>query len=60
MAARPDIVWILTTQWRGQACGFAGDPNARTPCLDRLAAEAVVFEQAFSNHPFGPFAAPCC
>ncbi len=56
MAARPDIVWILTTQWRGQACGFAGDPNARTPCLDRLAAEAVVFEQAFSNHPFGPFA----
>ena len=55
-ATRPDILWILTTQWRGQACGFAGDPNARTPALDAFAASAVVFEQAFSNHPFGPFA----
>ncbi len=53
---RPDILWIVTTQWRGQACGFAGDPNARTPALDALAREAIVFDQAFSNHPFGPFA----
>ncbi|MFT3829044.1 MAG: sulfatase-like hydrolase/transferase [Opitutaceae bacterium] len=52
----PDILWIVTTQWRGQACGFAGDPNARTPHLDVFARQAVVFEQAFSNHPFGPFA----
>ena len=53
---RPDILWIVTTQWRGQACGFAGDPNARTPTLDAFARSAVVYEQAFSNHPFGPFA----
>jgi arylsulfatase A-like enzyme len=53
---RPDILWILTTQWRGQACGFAGDPNARTPTLDAFARQAVVYEQAFANHPFGPFA----
>jgi arylsulfatase A-like enzyme len=53
---RPDILWIVTTQWRGQACGFAGDPNARTPALDAFARQAVVYEQAFSNHPFGPFA----
>ncbi|HLP03193.1 MAG TPA: sulfatase-like hydrolase/transferase [Opitutaceae bacterium] len=53
---RPDILWIVTTQWRGQACGFAGDPNARTPNLDDFAGRAIVFEQAFSNHPFGPFA----
>jgi arylsulfatase A-like enzyme len=56
MPARPDILWIVTTQWRGQACGFAGDPNARTPHLDAFAHSAVVFERAFSNHPFGPFA----
>ncbi len=55
-AVPPDILWIVTTQWRGQACGFAGDPNARTPHLDSFARDAVVFEQAFSNHPFGPFA----
>jgi len=55
-AARPDILWIVTTQWRGQACGFAGDPNAHTPALDAFARSAAVFEQAFANHPFGPFA----
>ena len=55
-AARPNLLWIVTTQWRGQACGFAGDPNARTPHLDAFARTAVVYEQAFSNHPFGPFA----
>lgn len=55
-ALRPNLLWIVTTQWRGQACGFAGDPNVRTPHLDAFAARATVFEQAFSNHPFGPFA----
>ncbi len=52
----PDILWIVTTQWRGQAIGYAGDPNAHTPCLDALAAEAVNFAQAVTPHPFGPFA----
>jgi hypothetical protein len=35
----PDILWIVTTQWRAQACGYAGDPNAHTPALDALAAD---------------------
>jgi len=52
----PNILWIVTTQWRAQACGYAGDPNARTPCLDGLAAESLNFTQAVTPHPFGPFA----
>lgn len=52
----PDIVWIVTTQWRAQACGYAGDPNARTPCIDALAARAGDFAEAVTPHPFGPFA----
>jgi arylsulfatase A-like enzyme len=52
----PNILWIVTTQWRAQACGYAGDPNARTPCLDALAAESLDFTQAVTPHPFGPFA----
>jgi arylsulfatase A-like enzyme len=52
----PNILWIVTTQWRAQAFGFAGDPNARTPCLDRLAAQSVNYAQAVTPHPFGPFA----
>lgn len=52
----PDILWIVTTQWRGAAGGWAGDPNARTPGLDRLAAGGTWFRQAVTPHPFGPFA----
>jgi arylsulfatase A-like enzyme len=52
----PNLLWIVTTQWRAQAFGFAGDPNARTPCLDRLAAQSVNYAQAVTPHPFGPFA----
>lgn len=52
----PDILWIVTTQWRAQARGGAGDPNARTPGLDALAAEGIDFTQAVTPHPFGPFA----
>ena len=52
----PNILWIVTTQWRAQAGGFAGDPDARTPHLDRLAAEGVVHTAAVTPHPFGPFA----
>jgi arylsulfatase A-like enzyme len=54
----PDILWIVTTQWRAQACGYAGDPNARTPTLDALAADprTINHAQAVTPHPFGPFA----
>lgn len=52
----PNILWLVTTQWRAQACGYAGDANARTPHLDALAAAAVNYTQAITPHPFGPFA----
>ena len=51
-----NILWILTTQWRAQACGYAGDPNVRTPALDALARVSINFTQAVTPHPFGPFA----
>lgn len=54
MPSQPNILWILTTQWRAQATGYAGDPNARTPWLDGLASEAVNFTQAVTPHPLGP------
>jgi hypothetical protein len=56
MTSRPNILWIVTTQWRAQACGYAGDSNARTPCVDALAARAANYSQAVTPHPFGPFA----
>lgn len=56
MSWRPNILWIVTTQWRASACGYAGDPNACTPALDALAAQSVNYAQAVTPHPFGPFA----
>ena len=53
---KPNILWIVTTQWRAQACGYAGDANARSPNLDRLAAQGVNQAQAVTPHPFGPLA----
>ncbi|MEO0054601.1 MAG: hypothetical protein RLZZ50_548 [Verrucomicrobiota bacterium] len=57
-SGKPDILWIVTTQWRAQACGYVGDPNACTPALDALAADpsTVNYAQAVTPHPFGPFA----
>jgi arylsulfatase A-like enzyme len=52
----PNILLVVTTQWRAQACGYSGDPNARTPRLDALAAGSLNFTQAVTPHPFGPFA----
>ena len=54
MALQPNILWIVTTQWRASATGYAGDANARTPWLDGLASEAVNYTQAVTPHPLGP------
>ncbi len=56
MPTAPNLLWIVTTQWRAQACGYAGDPHARTPHLDALAAESIDYAEAVTPHPFGPFA----
>ena len=49
--ARPNVVILLADQWRSQATGFAGDRNARTPRLDRLATEGVSPATAVSTCP---------
>lgn len=52
----PDVLWVVTTQWRGQAWGGAGDGDARTGWVDAWAERAVNYVQAVTPHPFGPFA----
>jgi len=48
---RPNVLWIMADQLRPQALGCHGDANARTPRLDRLAAEGVACEMAFTTCP---------
>lgn len=50
-ARHPNIVYLLADQWRAQATGYAGDPNVRTPNLDRLAKEGLCFRNAVSVCP---------
>ncbi|HON90029.1 MAG TPA: sulfatase [Sedimentisphaerales bacterium] len=48
---KPNVVFVFADQWRAQAVGYAGDPNARTPNLDRLAGRSVNFTNAVSCCP---------
>src|SRR5512147_2799529 len=48
---KPNVLFVLADQWRAQATGYAGDPNARTPVLDRMAGESVSFSHAVSCTP---------
>jgi arylsulfatase A-like enzyme len=50
-APRPNVVVLLADQWRAQALGSAGDANARTPRIDRMAAEGVMLGTAVSTCP---------
>jgi arylsulfatase A-like enzyme len=56
LAAAPEdkplnVLFIVADQWRTQAFGFAGDPNVKTPNLDRFERECVNFTQAVSGLP---------
>ena len=44
-------MFILTDQWRAQATGYGGDPNVRTPHIDRLSEKSVSFQNAVSTLP---------
>jgi uncharacterized sulfatase len=49
-ADHPNILW-LTSEDHGQQMGCYGDPLARTPNVDALAARGMVFRNAWSNAP---------
>jgi arylsulfatase A-like enzyme len=48
---KPNILYILVDQWRAQATGYAGDKNAITPNLDKLASESINLKNAISGTP---------
>ncbi len=50
-SSRPNLVFLFADQLRYHACGFAGDPCAVTPNVDRLAAQSANCINAFSNTP---------
>jgi arylsulfatase A-like enzyme len=51
LGRRPSVLLILPDQWRGQDLGCMGNPEVRTPHLDRLASQGVLFRNTFANTP---------
>ena len=48
---RPNVLWIMADQLRGDTFGFMGHPVCRTPALDRLAAQGMVFTRSYCSQP---------
>ena len=51
MARKPNILVFFTDQQRWDSCGCYGGANGLTPCLDELARDGVVFDNAVSCQP---------
>lgn len=52
---RPNVLFICADQWRADCLSALGHPNVRTPNLDALAADGVLFERHFGQcTPCGP------
>jgi len=50
-ATRPNLVFILTDNQGAWTLGCYGNPDIRTPHIDRLAAEGIRFTRALSSNP---------
>ncbi len=50
-SARLNVLFLFPDQMRAQAMGCMGNPDVKTPNLDRLASEGVLFRNHFANSP---------
>ena len=51
---KPNVIWFMVDQMRGQAMSIAGDPNLHTPNLDRMARDGAWLRGAVMGFPL------CC
>ena len=47
----PNLVFIMADQYRGDALGCIGKEPVKTPSLDKLASEGILFTNAISSYP---------
>lgn len=48
---KPNLLILLADQHRDSATGFGGNPEVRTPTLDRMARHGLSVSQCVSTHP---------
>lgn len=52
---KPNIILIMTDQQTADAMSNRGNPNVKTPAMDRLASDGVTFTNAYCSYPLsGP------
>lgn len=51
---KQNVIWVISDQLRAQALSCSLDPNVKTPNIDNLALNGVLFENAVSSFPI------CC
>jgi len=49
--SRPNILYLMTDQHRGDCLGCAGNKAIKTPHLDSIAADGVLFTSAYTSTP---------
>ena len=50
-----NLIWICSDTFRNDYLGCMGNEKVKTPCLDALAADGVLFEEAYmEGFPTGP------
>jgi arylsulfatase len=50
-ARRPNVLWLMTDEQRCDSIGAYGAPSARTPAIDELARQGVLFRTALTPSP---------
>ncbi|MCA8989608.1 MAG: sulfatase-like hydrolase/transferase, partial [Planctomycetaceae bacterium] len=50
-AERPNVVMIMTDNHGAWTLGCYGNPEIKTPHIDRLAAEGTLYQRAFASNP---------
>ena len=48
---RPNFLVFITDQFHPRCLGYAGHPVVRTPSIDRLAGEGMIFDRMYTNQP---------
>ena len=48
---KPNILFIITDQWRGDCLSITGHPVVETPNLDMVAQQGIIFTHAYSSCP---------
>ncbi len=48
---KPNVVFVFADQWRAQDLGYTGNNIVKTPTIDKLVEESVVFKNAVSGCP---------